>query len=366
MSDRAATPLWSRIAARIATQGPMTLAEYMAECLLDPDHGYYVSRDPFGTKGDFITAPEISQMFGELLGLSLAQYWLDMGAPDRFTLAEAGPGRGTLMADVLRATARVPGFHAAAQIHLIEASQRLRDIQAQALSQYRVTWVDGLDDLPDQPLLFLANEFFDALPIRQFHREADGWSETMIGLADQTLCFGRSAPRPIGVLAARLKDTLPGDIVEYCPAAPAVMAAIAARILRQGGLALIVDYGGWNSLGDTFQALEDHQPVSPLARPGLADLTAHVDFCALAQAAKPASFRYTTQGEMLKALGIDTRAARLAQAPGVTPGAANDPLRAADRLTHPDEMGMLFKALAIHHPDAPAPAGFPQGSNQNA
>ena len=351
------TPLAEILAARIRALGPMRLSDYMAECLLHPVHGYYTTREPFGTAGDFITAPEISQMFGELVGLCLAQHWLATGAPAAFTLAELGPGRGTLMADVLRATRGVPGFHAAARVHLVEASPGLRARQRAALADWRVNWANEVSALPEAPLFLLANEFFDALPIRQFTRAGAGWAETMVGLSGGgQLQAGRSAPAPLAALTGRLQDTGEGEMVELCPAAPAIMQEIARRICRHGGLALILDYGGWHSRGDTFQALKAHAPADPFAEPGAADLTAHVDFEALVQAAAPAACAGTTQGALLTRLGIEARAARLAQ--GLTGAAREAHLAAARRLTHPSEMGTLFKALAVFAPEAPTPPGF--------
>jgi NADH dehydrogenase [ubiquinone] 1 alpha subcomplex assembly factor 7 len=348
------TPLAALLLQRIAATGPLTLADYMAECLLHPKHGYYATRDPFGQAGDFITAPEISQMFGELLGLCLAQSWLDQGAPPAFTLAELGPGRGTLMADVLRATARVPGFHAAAQVCLVEASPTLRARQRATLGSHPVLWLDQTADLPEAPLYLLANEFFDALPIRQFTRQGNAWAETLIGARDGQLAMGRAAPAAIAPLDHRLADTSEGDIVEICPAAPAIMQAITARITQHGGLALILDYGGWISRGDTFQALKAHQFTDPLAEPGEADLTAHVDFAVLA--ADAPAHKYTTQGALLTALGIHQRAAQLAQR--LTGEALIRHQTATHRLTAPEEMGNLFKALAVFPAQSPPPAGF--------
>ncbi len=348
------TPLATLLVRRIAATGPVTVADYMAECLLHPTHGYYTTRDPFGATGDFTTAPEISQMFGELLGLCLAQGWLDQGRPDRFTLAELGPGRGTLMADVLRATRVVPGFHAAARVTLVEASPRLRAVQRQTLGQHPATWIDTPADLPEAPLFLLANEFFDALPIRQFVRHPDGWQERVVGLAGEALSFGLTAPWAFAPLEPRLSDTVPGDLVEVCPAAGPIMADLAARIARHGGLSLIVDYGDWGSRGDTLQALRGHAFADPLAEPGRADLTAHVDFRALAQAA-PLPCHYLTQGAFLERLGITARAQALAAHLG---GAALEAHVAAHRrLTHPAEMGSLFKVLALHPPGSPPPAG---------
>ena len=348
------TPLAALLIRRIQHGGPITLADYMADCLMHPAHGYYATRDPFGQGGDFTTAPEISQVFGELLGLCLAQSWLDQGAPSAFTLAELGPGRGTLMADVLRATARVPGFHAAARVHLVETSPTLRARQRSTLGAHPVVWLDSAHDLPEAPLYLLANEFFDALPIRQFTRTPEGWSETMVGVSNGALSLGRAAPASIAALSHRLTDTAPGDIVELCPAAPAILQTLSDRITRHGGAALILDYGDWGSKGDTFQALKSHRFTDPLAEPGEADLTAHVDFAALA--AHSAAHAYTTQGALLTALGIHTRAAQLAQR--LTGDPLTQHLAATRRLTAPEEMGQLFKALAVYPPSAPTPPGF--------
>jgi NADH dehydrogenase [ubiquinone] 1 alpha subcomplex assembly factor 7 len=347
------------IRARIRQDGPVSVADYMAECLLHPQHGYYTTRDPFGTAGDFITAPEISQMFGEVVGLCLAQAWLDQGSPARFTLAEPGPGRGTLMADILRATRAVPGFAQAAEITLIEASPVLRDVQRQTLASHAPRWLDNLAELPDQPLFLVANEFFDALPVRQFLRAGSGWSERRIGLKDGALHFGLTEAGPYPQLAHRLKDTNDGDLVEICPTAPAITGGIARRIARYGGAALIIDYGGWHSLGDTFQALKAHRPVDPLDNPGRADLTAHVDFEPLAQAAAKAGCahtRLTPQGVFLERLGIAARARALAA--GQTEAAQKQLISAHHRLTHPDEMGNLFKTLGLYPARAAPPPGL--------
>lgn len=342
---------------RIAAQGPISLSDYMAECLLHPDHGYYATRDPFGTGGDFITAPEISQMFGEMIGLWLAHCWMDQGAPASFTLAEPGPGRGTLMADILRVGAQVPGFLDAAQVHLIEASATLRNIQRTRLSDHTVTWCDTVEDLPQAPLFLVANEFFDALPIRQFQRDANGWREVQVALRDDTLAMGLSAPAPIAALDHRLNNTKPGDIVELCPAAAPITEQISHRIATHGGAALIVDYGDWRSNGDTFQALCDHSPVTPLASPGNADLTAHVDFEAIANAAHSLQVPdMTPQGVFLERLGITPRAQALATR--LSGSALENHISAHRRLTHPQEMGTLFKTLALLPQGAPLPPGF--------
>lgn len=349
------TPLARQLALRIAQTGPISLSDYMAECLLHPTHGYYTTRPPFGAEGDFTTAPEISQMFGELLGLCLAQHWLTSGGSEA-VLAEIGPGRGTLMADILRATRNVPGFHASVRIILMEASPRLRDLQKKTLSGYSVTWIDQIDHLPQMPLYLVANEFFDALPVRQFQRSAGGWQETLIGVKEGQLCLGKGIPTQFAALDHRLADTGEGEIVEVCPALVPVAQTIGHRIATCGGAALIFDYGGWRSRGDTFQALEKHCFADPLANPGFADLTAHVDFEALALAARPAAYAYSTQGKVLSDLGIALRAEALA---AQLEGAAQQAhLAAYHRLTHPSEMGSLFKALALFHPEMPPPPGF--------
>ncbi|MFN7223353.1 MAG: class I SAM-dependent methyltransferase [Paracoccaceae bacterium] len=349
------TALGTIIAAQIAATGPMTLADYMATCLLHPDHGYYTTRDPIGAAGDFTTAAEISQMFGELLGLALAQAWLDQGAPDPFTLAELGPGRGTLMADVLRATRQVPGFHTAAQVILVEASPTLRAVQEARLKHHAIRHSTTIDALPDQPLFLLANEFFDALPIRQFHFDGQDWRERLVGLRDGALAFGLSDPIPGSLAGRSFADPAPGRVVERCPAAQGHMGAIGRRIRQHGGAALIVDYGGWRSSGDTFQAMRAHTFVDPLAEPGLADLTAHVDFEALAEYCG-LSCVFSDQGGFLTRLGIDARAAKLAQS--LTGDTLHLHQTAHRRLTHPAEMGSLFKVLGLYPPDATPPPGF--------
>ena len=351
------TPLAEILARRIAASGPISVADYMAECLLHPRHGYYATRDPLGAKGDFTTAPEISQMFGELLGLALAQSWLDQGAPAPFLLAELGPGRGTLMADALRATKAVPGFHAALALHLVEASPALRERQADALAGFAPRWHERIDTLPEGPLFLVANEFFDALPIRQFVRDAAGWRERQVALLDGKLGFGLSAPAPLAALAQRLADTQAGDVFETCPSAGPIAAEIGRRIAAHGGAALIVDYGGWHSRGDTLQAVRSHAYDDPLAHPGEADLTAHVDFEALAEAAAPAAHTaLVPQGVLLERLGITERARALAAR--LDGPALEAHIAAHRRLTHPEEMGRVFQSLAIHPRAAPVPPGY--------
>ncbi len=351
------TPLAAKLIARIEAEGPIGVDAYMAACLTDPEHGYYTTRDPLGVAGDFITAPEISQMFGELVGLWLAQVWMDHGAPGAFVLAELGPGRGTLMADALRAASRVPGITEAARLVLVETSPELRRAQAATLVDHSPSWVDSIEALPDAPLFLVANEFFDALPIRQFIRTETGWIERCIGIENGALTF-TTRPAEAPELAFREADTAPGDIVETCAPAAAIVTEIGQRLAKhRAGAALIIDYGDALSKGDTLQALKAHQLVDPLATPGEADLTAHVDFGALAAARGPAEAApLTPQGVFLERLGITARAQALAA--HLTGEALTSHIAAHRRLTHPDEMGRLFKCLALHPTSTATPPGF--------
>ena len=339
--------------ARIRATGPLTLAQYMAEALLHPRWGYYATRDPLGR--DFTTAPEIAQSFGELVGLALAQAWLAQGAPAPVTLAELGPGRGTLMADALRATARVPGFHAALRLHLVEASPTLRARQREVLAAHRPTHHDRVDDLPAGPLLLVANEFLDALPIRQWRRRGAGWSETLVAERAGRLALVAGPPGPVLGLGDRA-DLPEGAVVERCPALAPTVAAVAGRV-GAGGAAVFVDYGHWRSRGDTLQAMRGGAAVDPLDGPGTADLTAHVDFEAVARAAPPAvASAMVPQGLWLERLGIAARTEALAR--GATGPARETLLAGHRRLTHPAEMGDLFKVMALTPPGAPAVAGL--------
>ena len=289
-------------------------------------------------------------MFGEMIGLCLAQAWMDQGRPNG-VLAELGPGRGTLMQDILRATKGVAGFHDALDLHLVEASPVLRAAQSARLPN--PTFHADVSTLPDSPLFLVANEFFDALPVRQFQRDGTGWRERMVGLEGDTLTIGLSAAAPIALLDHRLADTKDGDLVEVCPALPAIMGQIGERIGTRGGAALIIDYGDWRSQGDTLQALRGHKPVDPLDAPGTADLTTHVDFEVITQSAAPARFtRITPQGVFLERLGITQRAQSLAQS--MSGDALESHIAAHRRLTHPSEMGDLFKVVGIY-PDAHTP-----------
>lgn len=341
---------------RITNHEPISVAEYMSECLLHPTYGYYSTRDPFGQAGDFITAPEITQMFGEVIGLCLAQSWLDQGQSTNFILLELGPGRGTLMADILRATRAVPGFHKAAQITLVEASRRLREIQRTTLAGQSLHFMDSVDEIPQAPLYFVANEFFDALPIRQFQRDTVGWRERRIGVEADKLAFGLGPNLPQPALKSRVEDTRDGDVVEYAPAAAPIIEALSTRIASHGGTGLIIDYGDWRSVGNTLQALRDHKYIDVLEAPGDCDLTAHVDFEALAIAAVCQHTRLTPQGVFLERLGITPRAQELAQ--NLQDDDLLTHISAHRRLTHPEEMGNLFKVLGLYPDGASPPPGL--------
>ncbi len=345
------------IRALIAERGPMPVSEFMEIALGDPRHGYYATRDPFGVAGDFTTAPEISQMFGELVGAWLAQAWIDQGQPGRFVLAELGPGRGTLMADALRTMRAVPGLVAAADLWLVETSPVLRAAQAARLDGFSPRWAARVEDLPEAPLLCVANEFFDALPVRQFRRVDPGWQERRIALDGARLAFEFGPLRLDPDLDARYPLLPDGVIVETGAARDAVAALLGARIAASGGAALIFDYGEWDGAGDTLQALRAHARCDPLDAPGEADLTAHVRFRALAEAAAPAhAFGPCLQGLFLARLGIGARAERLAAGASEEQAAAvGAQLR---RLTGTAEMGTLFKALALVPSGAGTPPGF--------
>ncbi|MCP5411568.1 MAG: SAM-dependent methyltransferase [Alphaproteobacteria bacterium] len=359
--------LASRIAALIEAQGPMSVAQFMSIALLDPAQGYYATRDPFGPRdkgGDFITAPEISQMFGEMLGLWLVQAWIDQGRPQNPRLVELGPGRGTLMADILRAARQAPGFLDQLEVVLIEASPVLRAVQQQTLadSGAAVRWQNQFGEgLDERPLFLVANEFFDALPLRQYVRTDRGWCERMVTVENDALAFGLApvpAPRPAIPLSP---ETAPdGGVYETSPAALALAEDIAAIIARRGGAALLVDYGyqSRNGFGETLQALGGHRFADVLAAPGRDDLSAHVDFAALAGAGRQggaAVLGPVSQGAFLTALGLDQRAGQLASA---NPSAAESLKAAVERLTAPAQMGTLFKALAFLPPAFDSAPGF--------
>ncbi len=350
---------------RINAEGPLTVAQYMSQALSHPEHGYYMNRDPFGAAGDFTTAPEISQMFGEIIGLWCAALWREMGAPQRVNLVELGPGRGTLMADALRASATVPDFAAAIELHLVETSPVLRCRQRRSLNTLtpdrRPLWHDDFSRVPAGPLLLIANEFFDALPVRQFQRTAAGWRERLVALEGEDFRFVLSSPwEETPPMPRQLASSPLGAVVEVRRAAAELAFAIGRRVTDYGGAALIIDYGhGEHAVGETLQAVKGHRYHDVLATPGEADLTAHVDFRALAEAAGKAgagTFGPVPQGEFLERLGLSARAEALALR--ATPEQANDIAQARKRLLGEKGMGRLFKALAIASPGAAVPAGF--------
>jgi SAM-dependent MidA family methyltransferase len=323
------TPLERALRERIQAEGPITVEAFMEAC----NTYYYGTRDPFGAAGDFTTAPEISQMFGEMVGACLTDCWKRAGAPPSAAYAELGPGRGTLAADALRVM-RSAGF--SGDVHLVETSPILREAQKQALPDAR--WHESIDDLPQQPLLLVGNEFLDALPIQQFVHG----TERRVTIAAGGLAFDRD-----------------GETVELSPIREESVRSVAARLVKHGGVALFIDYGHERSgRGDTLQAVRRHGFAPVLADPGEQDLTSHVDFQAVTRAAREAGAAVThvvPQGEWLVRLGIESRAQALSRA---NPERARDVQSALERLTARDQMGELFKAVAVHSPDWPTPAGF--------
>jgi SAM-dependent MidA family methyltransferase len=357
------TPLARRIAALIASQGPMSIAQFMTLALHDPQNGYYATRDPLGADGDFITAPEISQMFGELIGLWLAQMWHEQGKPARPRLVELGPGRGTLMRDALRAMKLMPEFRDQLEVVLVEMSPALRHVQETMLKDCGapLRWVESFGSIAaDRPLYLVANEFFDALPIRQYVRTARGWCERMVTAdADGALSFALSPLTAAGIPADR-EGAPAGGVYEASAAGAALAETIAHVIAACGGAALIVDYGYEEpaGFGETLQAVASHSFAGVLERPGESDLSAHVDFNVLAEAAARGGadvWGAVEQGDLLRALGIEQRALKLAHGDAEAIKVLNAQV---ERLIQVDQMGALFKALAIVPRGAPTPPGF--------
>ena len=349
------TPLERMIREAIAAEGPMRLDRYMGLCLGHPLHGYYVARQPFGEPGDFITAPEISQVFGELIGIWCMACWQAMGAPAAFNLVELGPGRGTLMADILRAARVMPGFASAMSVHLVETSPRLREIQKQAID-FHATWHDATAAVPEGPAVLIANEFFDAIAIRQFERRDGRWHERCVGLDGGKLAIGLSAAEVEGP-GAPGKD---GDVAEFAPARADIALEIGARLERNPGAALIIDYGHLVSApGDTLQAMRQHAHVPATQAPGECDLTSHVDFETLAKALRNGGasvWPALTQRAFLLAMGIEARVAVLSAK--VDAPAREILQRALTRLADQAQMGNLFKVLAATSPGLATPYPF--------
>lgn len=351
MPEASGKSLEERFARLIDTSGPIPLAQFMAEA----NAHYYATRDPLGAEGDFVTAPEISQMFGELVGLWLADLWSRAGKPSNAHYVELGPGRGTLAEDALRAM-RAARFEP--PIHLVETSKTLRQSQAGRLPTAR--WHDDIDSLPETgPLCVVANEFFDALPIRQAQRTPDGWFELMVGREEDRFAPVISGPPLDTLIPEELAEAPIGSIIESSPASQSAASALAERIAAQGGAALIIDYGYEGpATGDTLQAVKDHQYADVFATPGERDLTAHVDFSALARIGRDAGlrvYRAVPQGEWLEALGIGARTMALAKA---APERRDELTAARKRLTDRSEMGSIFKVMALLATDWPDPAAF--------
>lgn len=343
--------LTQRLKALIEADGPLPVSTFMQLCLHDPQFGYYATRPGLGR--DFRTAPETSQVFGELLGIWVALEWRIMGAPDRFNLVELGPGRGTLMADALRATRSVTGFHEASDIVLVEAGAALREMQAQRLLPHSVAHVDALSDVQDGPSIILANEFLDCLPVRQFVRDGETWRERVVGLGEEgELAFGLAADR-----RPRGEVQISGDAVEVQPGLSLIVDALAER--NSPFRALFIDYGPAGAApGDTIRAFRDGVQVDPLTAPGECDLTVDVDFSRLARLASAAGLGVAgpmPQGMFLGTLGVEARMQALIDQ---NPARASEIHRAVAELVEPDKMGLRFKAICLSSPDLPPPAGF--------
>ncbi|MFK0273750.1 class I SAM-dependent methyltransferase [Ensifer sp. NPDC090286] len=356
------TPLADKIKALIKAHGPISVTDYFSLCLADPEHGYYRVHEPFGKEGDFTTAPEISQLFGEMIGIFLVHAWQQHGKPEGAVLAEIGPGRGTMMADMLRVVRRLaPDLYASAGVHLVETSERLRKVQSETLAAHghKVEWHTSFETLPEGFLLLAANELFDAIPIRQFVRTAQGFRERMVGLdADDELTFavGVAGIDP-DLLPTPAQGIAEGTIFEIAPARDAVMSALCERLKVSGGTAVIIDYGHMaTGYGDTLQAVLDHEYDPPLASPGRADLTSHVDFEQLARRAKTDDVQINGlahQGDFLVGLGLLERAASLGRDKDAL---TQETIRQdVERLAGAGagKMGELFKVLAVSSPPVP-------------
>jgi NADH dehydrogenase [ubiquinone] 1 alpha subcomplex assembly factor 7 len=363
------TTLLDEIKAIIADRGSITVEQYMQLALTHPDFGYYMNRDPFGAAGDFTTAPEISQMFGELVGLWAAEVWSSMGSPAPVRLVELGPGRGTLMSDALRAARIAPAFREALDVWLMETSPTLAAVQHELLLDCGapVSWAQSFKDVPDGPAIVIGNEFLDALPVRQFARVGGQWRERTVRLnSEGELAFGVAATAELHINATAQN----GEVLEVSPAGHRLMYQLGSRLVNQGGAALLIDYGHTaTGFGDTLQALRAHRYVDPLAAPGDCDLTAHVDFAAMGRSARAtgaAIYGPIDQGDFLRAIGIDLRTKALAERGG--PERADELQHARTRLVGKakGEMGALFKAMAVLNRKLLAPPGFRPNETRSA
>lgn len=356
------TPLDGLIAEKIAAKGPISVAEYMALCLGHPEHGYYMTAEPFGVAGDFVTAPEVSQLFGEMIGVWIVDLWMRIGKPEKVQLIELGPGRGTLAADVLRVLSNWPEMRV--EMSLVETSPRLKKKQAETLGGASAAWYDSLDDVPAGFSFVVANEFFDALPAHQFIRTGEGWKERAVGYDERMDAFfftGKEAGMDLSAIMPPAFLTAPeGSVFEINPVALDQARRIADRLDHAGGAALIIDYGhAETGLGDTFQALSRHRYADVLSRAGEVDLTTHVDFALLAESVKETArvFGPVTQGDFLTRLGIEARAEAIRKDADKKQQGEID--AALHRLLDPAEMGTLFKVMAfLSRQHAVTPEGF--------
>lgn len=344
---------------QIRTSGPISLATYMGLCLTHPSRGYYRTADPLGADGDFITAPEISQTFGEMIGAWMADLYMQMGSPDAITILELGPGRGTLMADALRVATRIPGLAQALDLRLLETNTALIEMQREKLVAFDPQWIEDIDGLPQAPLIVIGNEFFDALPVRQFVKRDGKWFERCIGLADGKRIFGLSpSPYDEMLLGDTFSGAQDGEVAEIGLAGRQFMEQLARVVAPRGGAILAIDYGYEHTQpGETLQALSRHEYADPLAEPGKADLTTHVDFEALGHAARIAGLTIhplVTQGRFLTSLGLEDRHSALSK---TNPEKADQLRSAFERLTGSSQMGAMFKAFCASSPGL-APAGF--------